>query len=75
MNLLEQKAVPGRARIRQDIEQNSEFMLSNILDSVDEVEFFLLLEETCKISVPDEDQEFLETFDQVFQYVDDAACQ
>lgn len=75
MNLLEQKAVPGRERIRQDIEQNSEYMLSNILDSVDEVEFFLLLEETCKISVPDEDQEFLETFDQVFQYVDDAACQ
>lgn len=70
VRLLEQKAVPGVDQIKQDITQNPDFMLSDILDSVDKVEFFLMLEEALNISIPDQDQDMLETFSQTVQYVD-----
>lgn len=72
IRLLEQKAVPGADQIKQDIAQNPYFMLSDILDSVDKVEFFLMLEEALNISIPDQDQDMLETFSQTVQYVDEA---
>lgn len=71
IRLLEQKAVPGTDQIKQDISQNPDFMLSDILDSVDKVEFFLMLEEALNISIPDQDQDMLETFSQTVQYVDE----
>lgn len=74
ITLLEQKGGSGTERIRQNVIHNPGFMLSDILDSVDKVEFFLLLEEACKISVPDEHQDQLETFGQVIDYVDKEIC-
>lgn len=75
ITLLEQKGMSGTESIRQNATQNPSFMLSDILDSVDKVEFFLLLEETCNINVSDEDQDQLETFAQVVDYVDKEICQ
>lgn len=75
ITLLEQKGMSGTERIRQNIIQNPGFMLSDILDSVDKVEFFLLLEDACKINVSDEDQDQLETFAHVVDYVDKEICQ
>ncbi|RAU19180.1 hypothetical protein DN062_02620 [Nitrincola tibetensis] len=72
--LLEQKAVLGTDRTRADIIGNPCFMLSDILDSVDKVEFFLLLENAFNINVPDQDQDLLETFAQVVEYVDKVLC-
>ncbi|KHJ49875.1 hypothetical protein PZ78_15975 [Vreelandella venusta] len=72
--LLEQKGESGTERVRQNIDQDPDFMLGRILDSVDKVEFFLLLEEACKINISDEDQDQLETFAHVVEYVDNETC-
>lgn len=75
IKLLEQKAVPNTEQIKQAIVQNPNLMLSDILDSVDKVEFCLLLEDAFHISVPDQEQDQLDTFAQVVLYVDNAVCQ
>ncbi|MBQ4820080.1 phosphopantetheine-binding protein [Aquimarina sp. MMG016] len=52
-----------------EIEMTSE--LSQIVDSLDMLDFYMHLEETYEIQIPDEDVDKLKTFQDVKQYIEE----